>query len=93
MVQFENDSQLQIIGEFAFAGSSLKSFVVPSSVIFIGNKAFDTQNFFMIVEIQENTKLQIDTERLFGRYKYALIMISRNQEESIIEKKNYVDDD
>ena len=93
LVQFENDSQLQIIGEFAFAGSSLKSFVVPSSVIFIGNKAFDTQNFFMIVEIQENTKLQIDTERLFGRYKYALIMISRNQEESIIEKKNYVDDD
>ena len=60
-VEFEGDSQLEIIGEYAFAGTSLSQFTIPSKVHTIGKYAFGACHNLPIIRPGSNPRFMVWT--------------------------------
>ncbi|KAK8842129.1 hypothetical protein M9Y10_026356 [Tritrichomonas musculus] len=65
-VIFEDNSELEIIGEKAFALSAIESICIPSSVSEISDNAFFYCSNLREVKFEENSKLEIIGEEVFG---------------------------
>ncbi|KAK8843557.1 hypothetical protein M9Y10_024614 [Tritrichomonas musculus] len=63
-IEFEEDSELESIGEFAFANSSLKHICIPKKVARIDKSAFSECNIKHI-EFEEESKLREISQELF----------------------------
>ena len=72
-VNFDVDSKLQIIDNYAFNNSSIKSIVIPNSVEIIGEYAFP--NKLQQIEIKKDSKLQKFDEFAFSETQIKSIFI------------------
>ena len=59
-IMFEQNSQLQFIGNEAFSNSALKSIEIPNSVILIGDSAFKDTKFLKDIRISNKLETYID---------------------------------
>ena len=59
-IMFEQNSQLQFIGNEAFFNSALKSIEIPSGVILIGDSAFKDTKFLKDIRISNNLENYLD---------------------------------
>ncbi|KAK8842915.1 hypothetical protein M9Y10_025781 [Tritrichomonas musculus] len=73
-VEFEEKSELKIIGKSSFNRSTLKSIIIPSSVVCIEDKAFLLCDKLQSVEFEPNSKLKIIKDEAF--YLSAIEQIS-----------------
>lgn len=65
-VEFENNSQLQSIGDYSFSNTSINNkILIPSNVTFIGKYAFEGTNI-QIIEFENDSKLQIIDDVAFN---------------------------
>lgn len=74
-VEFSEKSEIERIGRFAFAHSSLESFVIPSAVKKIDEFAFSFCNNLHIIEIEDDSELASLDKKWFGYSIDIIIMV------------------
>jgi hypothetical protein len=85
-ISFETESQLKRIEPHAFSSSSLKSIVIPRSVIFIDGSAFSSlENFSLSIETGNGTFF-VDGDFLFDLSKATIIRYFRSQSSIVIPR-------
>ena len=84
-LEFEKDSKLQIIDQFAFSNTNIKSIRIPSNVTIIGNYSFFGCKNLSQIEFESNSNVEIspDNEN-FKIYENKIIF-----GKSSIEQTNY----
>lgn len=59
-IEFDPDSELQVIGKEAFNCCPIGSFIIPRNVTSIEEGIFADCRYFQIIEIEDNSKLSLD---------------------------------
>ena len=84
-VEFQKDSELAKINNFAFCDSSLESIIIPKSVSKIGNGAFFSCKNLQKVSIEEGSKLQsLANDSFFSCEKLEEVYIPENSSLRVI---------
>lgn len=81
-IKFEENSQIEHIGKFAFVGSSLENISIPSNVKIIEGSAFQRCDKLKTVFIPDDSKLHSFSEKLFFDSGIETISIPPNIEDS-----------
>lgn len=74
-IEFEDDSNLQLISDYAFANTSIESIKIPTHVKKISKFAFSRCNKLKFVTFSENSELEFIDEQAFASTAIELIVI------------------
>lgn len=75
-IEIPNDSQLQVIGKYAFAKTSLKCFIVPFYLKKIEKCAFYCCESLQIIEINNEAEIELVDDDAFEYCDNCIVMIS-----------------
>lgn len=74
-IEFEKDSELELIDNEAFYNCALRTIKVPSHVTRIGDKAFYYSNQFLFAEFKDDSELETIGQEAFAHTKIEKIKI------------------
>ena len=76
VIDFQKNSQLTFIGDYAFLETLIFKTSIPSKVKYIGNSAFSNCNNLCFVDFSYDSELEIIDDMAFGNTSLTQISIS-----------------
>ena len=82
------DSELKVIGQYAFASTSIKSIAIPKNVNKTGYRCFDKTDLLQIIEFADNSELQLFDNIEFYRCLKTVVVMAPYKLEKLLTKNN-----